>query len=289
MMPRRSNYQIRPPPKEVFPESTLSPGGLQLTTLFWDTGILFHQGSHAGARVGNNFEVFGCIITHLSSKSNVPPHPTYWRRIPSPGGSFSLSTNPIPAFTSAAFQGGPGPHRHGRHQSYPRNSPSHTPLSHQMAGALNDCFSSGRNGTRVPTTIKTDNDQQLASPENAVRHAAEVAAAGLGPVQNTSAAPGSSTSIENNRQAASYYAGAGAYPSAPMGNSAPLAAHNHIQVRIPQFENATTQSMPGHDRTGVGGGRNSNFDAGDNNNNMHAGSGGLPLPAEHPTVQPKIS
>jgi hypothetical protein len=66
MMPRRSSYQIRPPPKEVFPESTLSPGGLQLTTLFWDTGILFHQGSHAGARVGNSFEVFGCILTRVS-------------------------------------------------------------------------------------------------------------------------------------------------------------------------------------------------------------------------------
>lgn len=274
MMPRRSSYQIRPPPKEVFPESTLSPGGLQLTTLFWDTGILFHQGSHAGARVGNNFEVFGCILTHVSSKSNVPPHPTYWRRIPSPGGSFSLSTNPIPAFTSAAFQG--GPHRHGRHQSYPRNSSSHTPLSHhQMAGALNDCFSSsGRASSHVPTTtIKNDNDQQLAPPEKAVRHASEVA--GLGPVQNVAAA-GSSI----DRQAAGYYAGAGTYPSAPMGNSAPL-AHNHI--RIPQFENATTQST-GHDRTGVGGGRNSNTDAGD----MHAGtgSGGLPLPVEHPTAQP---
>ena len=63
MMARRSSYQIRSPPKEVFPESTLSPGGLQLTTLFWDTGILFHQGSHAGARVGNSFEVFVCITT----------------------------------------------------------------------------------------------------------------------------------------------------------------------------------------------------------------------------------
>lgn len=62
---RSATYQIRPPPKEVFPESTLSPGGLQLTTLFWDTGILFHQGSHAGARVGNNFEVFGCIMTRV--------------------------------------------------------------------------------------------------------------------------------------------------------------------------------------------------------------------------------
>ena len=66
MTPRRSaTYQIRPPPKEVFPESTLSPGGLQLTTLFWDIEILFHQGSHAGARVGNNFEVFGCIMTRV--------------------------------------------------------------------------------------------------------------------------------------------------------------------------------------------------------------------------------
>jgi hypothetical protein len=65
MTARRSSYQIRPPPKEVFPESTLSPGGLQLTTLFWDMGILFHQGSHAGARVGNNFEVFVCITTRV--------------------------------------------------------------------------------------------------------------------------------------------------------------------------------------------------------------------------------
>jgi len=60
-----------------------------------------------------------------------------------------------------------------------------------------------------------------------------------------------------------------------MGNSAPL-GHN----RIPQFENATTQST-GHDRTGVGGGRDNNIDAGE----MHGG-GGVPLPAEYPTVQP---
>lgn len=65
MTARRSTYHIRPPPQEVFPESTLTPGGLQLTTLFWDAGILFHQGSHAGARVGNNFEVFGCIATRV--------------------------------------------------------------------------------------------------------------------------------------------------------------------------------------------------------------------------------
>ncbi len=71
MMARRSSYQFRPPPKEVFPESTLSPGGLQPTTLFWDTEILFHQGSHAGARVGNNFEVFGCIMTRESSALSV--------------------------------------------------------------------------------------------------------------------------------------------------------------------------------------------------------------------------
>ena len=73
MMARRSSYQIRPPPKEVFPESTLSPGGLQLTTLFWDMGILFHQGSHAGARVGNNFEVFGCITTRAYFPSHSRP------------------------------------------------------------------------------------------------------------------------------------------------------------------------------------------------------------------------
>jgi len=155
-----------------------------------------------------------------------------------------------------------------------------------MAGAFNECFSSGRASAHVlptttttTTTIKTDNDQQLAPSENAVRHASEVVA-GLGPVQNNAAA-GSSI----DRQAAGYYAGAGTYPSAPpMGNSAPLAPHNHNHnhIRIPQFENNTTQST-GHDRTGVGGGRNSNIDAGD----KHAGgSGGLPLPAEHPTVQP---
>jgi hypothetical protein len=156
-----------------------------------------------------------------------------------------------------------------------------------MAGALNECFSSGRANAHVPTTtttttstIKTDNDQQLASSENAVRHASEVA--GLGPVQNIAAA-GSSI----DRQATGYYAGAGGtYPSAPpIGNSATPLVHNHNNhnhIRMPQFENATTQST-GHDRTGVGGGRNSNIDAGD----KHAGgSGGLPLAAEHPTAQP---
>lgn len=131
-----------------------------------------------------------------------------------------------------------------------------------MAGAFNDCFSQGRG--HVP--IRHDSDQQLASLENAVRHASE---AGLGPVQNNTAA-GSTI----DRQAG-YYRGAG-YPSAaPMGNSAPLA-----HTRILQFENATTQSMPGHDRTGVGGGRDNNIDAGE----VHAG--GVPLPAEYPTVQP---
>jgi hypothetical protein len=146
-----------------------------------------------------------------------------------------------------------------------------------MAGALNECFSSsGRASARVTTTIKNENDQQLAPSENAVRHPSE--AGGLGPVQNGAAALGSSV----DRQAG-YYPGGRSYPSAPMGNSAPL-AHNHNHIRIPQFEfeNATTQ-FTGHDRTGVGGGRNNNIDAGD----MHAGSGGLPLPAEHhPTAQP---
>jgi hypothetical protein len=146
-----------------------------------------------------------------------------------------------------------------------------------MAGAFNDCFSAGRSSAHVPTTIKNDNDQQLASTEKAVRQASE--AAGLGPVQvQNSAAAGSSI----DRQAAGYYSGAGTYPSAPMGNSGAPLAHNHNHIRIPQFENATTQST-GHDRTGVGGGRNNNIDAGD----MHAGSGGLPtLPTEHPTAQP---
>jgi hypothetical protein len=171
---------------------------------------------------------------------------------------------------------------HGRHQSFPRNPSSHhTPLSHQMAGAFNECFSSGRaSASHVPTTmIKNDNDQQMASSENAVRHASD--AAGLGPVQN-SAAPGPGSSIDRQ---AGYYPGAwSSNPNAPMGNSAPP-AHNHNHIRIPQFENATTQSTPGHDRTGIGGGRNNNIDAGD----MHAGSGGLPLPLSaehHPTAQP---
>ncbi|KAI0296428.1 hypothetical protein BC826DRAFT_233837 [Russula brevipes] len=257
MTARRSSYQIRPPPKEVFPESTLSPGGLQLTTLFWDIGILFHQGSHAGARVGNNFEVFGCITTHVSNKSNAPPHPIYWRRIPSPGGSFSLS-GPIAPFATAAYQ--TGAHRvHGRHHSFPRNHPSFAPLPPHMTTPLpNECFSPGR--AHVP--LKHDSDQ-LASSENAVRHASE---AGLGPVQNGTA-PGSSI----DRQAG-YYRGAG-LPSAPMGNSNPQ-GHNLII----QFQNSTTQSM-GHDRTGVGGGRNTNIDADD----IH---GGFPLPVEHLTVQP---
>ena len=198
---------------------------------------------------------------YLSMALLQPPHPTYWRRILSPGGSFSLSS-PLPAFASATFQG--GAHRvHGRHQSFLRNSSSHTPLPPHMAGALNDRFSPGR--SHVP--IKHDSDQQLASFENAVRHASE---AGLGPVQNGAAA-GSSTI---DRQAG-YYRGAG-YPSAPMGNSTPQ-GHN----RNAQFENTTTQST-GHDRTGVGGGRDNNIDA--LAGEMHGG--GVPLPAEYATVQP---
>ena len=130
-----------------------------------------------------------------------------------------------------------------------------------MAGALNDCFSQGRGHVH----IRHDSDQQLASFENAVRHASE---AGLGPVQNNSGAAGSSIDRQTG-----YYRGAG-YPSAPMGNSTPL-AHN----RVLQFDNVPTQST-GHDRTGVGGGRDNNIDAGE----MHGS--GVPLPAEYPTVQP---
>ncbi|KAI0261601.1 hypothetical protein BC834DRAFT_895045 [Gloeopeniophorella convolvens] len=74
-MSRRSSYQLRPPPKEVFPEATHGPGGLQATTLFWDVGILFHKGSHAGARVGNRFEVFDCIMTRESSEACVTLEP----------------------------------------------------------------------------------------------------------------------------------------------------------------------------------------------------------------------
>ena len=128
-----------------------------------------------------------------------------------------------------------------------------------MTGASNECFSPGR----VHVPCKHDSDQ-LASSENAVRHASE---AGLGPVQN-GMAPGSPFDRQTG-----YYRGAG-YPSAPMGNSTPQGHHN----RIIQFQNATTQST-GHDRTGVGGGRNNNIDAG----NRH---GGIPLPAEQPIIQP---
>ncbi|KAH9973792.1 hypothetical protein BGW80DRAFT_223303 [Lactifluus volemus] len=261
MMARRSSYQIRPPPKEVFPESTLSPGGLQLTTLFWDTGILFHQGSHAGARVGNNFEVFGCIMTHVSSKSNAPPHPIYWRRIPSPGGSFSLS-GPITSFTSTAYQG--GVHRvHGRYHTFARHHSPHTSPPHSHLTGANDYFSQGR--AHVVPPIKTDNDQ-LASSETVMSHASE--AAGLGPVQNGTT-PGSPVD-----RPAGYNRGAGQHPSAPMGNSA---SQDHS--RSPQFENPTTQPT-GHDRTGVGGGRNDNIDASE----VH---GNAPIPAAgQPTVQP---
>ena len=148
---------------------------------------------------------------------------------------------------------------HGRHHSFPRNYPSYTPIAH-MTGASAECFSAGR--VLVPSKVDGD---QLASSENAVRHASE---AGLGPVQNQSGmAPGSSI----DRQAG-YYRCAG-HPSAPMGNSTPQ-GHN----RILQFQNATTQST-GHDRTGVGGGRNNNIYAGDR-------LGGIPLPAEQPLVQP---
>ncbi|KAI9509054.1 hypothetical protein F5148DRAFT_816986 [Russula earlei] len=259
MTARRSSYQIRPPPKEVFPESTLSPGGLQLTTLFWDMGILFHRGSHAGARVGNSFEVFGCIVTHVSNRSNTPPHPSYWRPIPSPGGSFSLS-GPITTFTSAVRQG--AAHRtHGRPYSFPRNLSSQAPLaSHAHAReASNESFRGGR----AHLSIKHDIDQ-LAASDDAVRHASEE---GLGPVQN-GIAPGSSI----DRQAG-YYRGAGC-PSTPMGNSAPQ-GHN----RALQIQNATTQST-GHDRTAAGVGRIS-IDA-------TAAGVALALPAEHPmpVVQP---
>jgi hypothetical protein len=113
--------------------------------------------------------------------------------------------------------------------------------------------------------LKHDNDQLLASSENAVRHASE---AGLGPVQNGTA-PGSSI----DRQAG-YYRGAG-HPSAPMGNSAP---QGHNPNRILQFQNATTQST-GHDRTGVGGGRVNNIDAGDRH-------GGVLPPLEQLMVEP---
>ena len=160
-----------------------------------------------------------------------------------------------------------------------------------MAGAFNECFSSsGRahvSSTTTPT-IKNDTDHKLlASSENAVHHGTSEAAAGslgLGPVQNN-AAPGSS-SVNSRQTTAGHYPN----PSAPMnGNSAPLSHHHHNShhhqhhhhIRIRQFENATTQ-FTGHDRTGVVGGRKGNVDAlaaGD----VHAGSGGLPLPlpAEH--------
>jgi len=250
-MARRSSYQIRSPPKEVFPESTLSPGGLQLTTLFWDTGILFHQGSHAGARVGNNFEVFGCITTHLSAKCNAPPHPSFWRRIPSPGSSFSL-TSPITTFTSTAYQG--GVHR-VRHHPFPRSQSPHAQLHpHSTTGTSNEHFSPGR--PHLP--IKHDDDQR-ASSEGAVHHASE---AGLGPAQN-STTPGSSMDSQ-----AGYCRGAG-YPTVSMGNS-PLQGHN----RNPQLQNAT-----GHDRTGVGGVRDGIID-------MSNRQGSIPLPAGHLNAQP---
>jgi hypothetical protein len=250
MMARRSGYQIRSPPKEVFPESTLSPGGLQLTTLFWDTGILFHQGSHAGARVGNNFEVFGCITTHVSAKCNAPPHPSFWRRIPSPGSSFSL-TSPITTFASTAYQG--GVHR-VRHHPFPRSQSPHAQLPpHSTTGTPNEHFPQGR--THLP--IRHDDDQR-ASSEGATHHASE---AGLGPAQNGTA-PGSPI------DRAGYCRGAG-HPNLSTGNSS-LQGHN----RNPQYLNAI-----GHDRTGVGGAHNGNIDM----SNMH---GSIPPPAGHPSAQP---
>jgi hypothetical protein len=185
-----------------------------------------------------------------------PPHPIYWRRIPSPGGSFSLS-GPITTFASTAYQG--GVHRiHGRHHSFARNHPSHAPPSSHSTGASNDYLSQGR--AHVP--VKPDNDQ-LASSENVLRHASE---AGLGPVQNGTA-PGSPID-----KPAGYNRGAG-HPSAPMGNSAPQGHH-----RSSQFQNPTVQST-GHDRTGVGGGRNDNIDASEM-------QGSIPLPPEQPMVEP---
>lgn len=160
-----------------------------------------------------------------------PPHPSFWRRIPSPGSSFSLSS-PVTTFTSTAYQG--GVHRgHGRHHSFPRNHSPHTP--HSTTGASNEHFSQGR----TPQPIRHDDDQQ-ASSEGAEHHATE---AGLGPVQNGTA-PGSP--IDRH---AGYCRGTG-YPTVPMSNSA-----LQRQIRNPQLQTAT-----GHDRTGVGGVRNSNID-----------------------------
>lgn len=146
------------------------------------------------------------------------------------------------------------------------NPSSHAPLGHSHTiGAPNERFPPGR--VHLAGNLRHDNDQ-LASSENAVRHASE---AGLGPVQNGTA-PGSSIDGQ-----AGYYRGAG-HPSAPMGNSAP---QGHNTNRIIQFQNVTTQST-GHDRTGVGGGRGNNIDAGDRPHGCI-----LPLTAEQqPMVEP---
>jgi hypothetical protein len=176
-----------------------------------------------------------CLIHGFSStKINVlitvlnlqPPHPSFWRRIPSPGSSFSLSS-PITTFTSTTYQG--GVHRgHGRHHHpFPRNHSPHTP--HSTTGALNEHFSQGRT-QQLP--IRHDDDQ-WASSEGEEPHASE---AGLGPAQNGTA-PGSPVDRQTG-----YGRGAG-YPNVSMGNSA-----LQRQIRNPQSQTAT-----GHDRTGVGG------------------------------------
>ncbi|KAH9177734.1 hypothetical protein EDB89DRAFT_1934203 [Lactarius sanguifluus] len=192
------------------------------------------------------FEGENCVLIFVPNLQ--PPHPSFWRRIPSPGSSFSL-TSPNTPFTSTTYQGGV----HRRHHPFPRNHSPHPQLPPHTTTGPNEQFSQqGRATIHLP--IKHDDDQR-ASSDGAAHHAS---AAGLGPVQNGTA-PGSPIDKE-----AGYCRGAG-YPNVSMGNSVPQ-GHN----RNPLFQNAT------HDRTGVGGVRNGNIDM----NNRHA------PPAGHPIVQP---
>lgn len=186
----------------------------------------------------------------ICAKFLQPPHPSFWRRIPSPGSSFSL-TSPITTFTSTAYQG--GVHR-VRHHPFPRSQSPHAQLPpHSTTGTSNEHFSQGR--THLP--IRHDDDQR-ASSEAATHHASE---AGLGPAQNGTA-PGSPI------DRAGYCRGAG-YPNHSTGNSS-LQGHN----RNPQYLNAT-----GHDRTGVGGAHNGTIDM----SNRH---GSIPPPAGLLSDQP---
>ncbi|KAI0044962.1 hypothetical protein FA95DRAFT_1574135 [Auriscalpium vulgare] len=101
----------RAPPKEVFPEESRGPNGLQLTTIFWETNIRFHAHAHACWMVGGRFEVFECKATHVSTNSTAPPHAGYWQHIPSKGSRVGTPES-TPSSSSPPRYNEPSPRGH---------------------------------------------------------------------------------------------------------------------------------------------------------------------------------